>query len=696
MTEEDENIPVTPAAYADKDRIEPARFEPAKPSSGKMPLRLRTGTAVIFIALISSALLAWYIVTGKAVYIETDPAGAEIELSGGFKLKLADRFLLRKGSYQISIFAEGYHPLNRELIVTEEQNQHYSISLRRLPGHLQLKTAPVIPARVLLNGQEKGETPLTLSSLEPGKYRLRLLADRYLPYETEIEIEGLDRQQSLTAELVPAWGNVSLLSQPPGADVFVDDELAGQTPLTTGILQGEHNLRIKLPGHKDWRKTIRVQANIDQTIEDIHLEPADAVVQIITSPDKAGVTVDGEYKGQSPLEVALSPGSRATVRIFKQGYEPASRVVEVRSGDNRTLSINLNAETATVRILANPADAGVYIDGVYRGKADQTVELSTTAHTIEIRRDGYVTHSTSITPRAGIAQQIRVDLKTLEQARREAIQPQIQSPTGQKLKLFEATAITMGASRREPGRRANETLRKVQFSRPFYLAETEVSNAEYRRFDRSHSSGDAQGNSLNGDKQPVVNISWEQAALYCNWLSAQASLTPFYLVNNGKVTGADTRANGYRLPTEAEWAWAARDRGNATPLKYPWGDEMPPPPRSGNYADISAAAILGNIIRDYSDGHIATAPVASFPANSKGLYDMGGNVAEWIHDYYDISIPGADETETDPTGPKTGEHHVIRGSSWAHGTITELRLSFRDYGSDKRDDVGFRIARYLE
>ena len=79
----------------------------------------------------------------------------------------------------------------------------------------------------------------------------------------------------------------------------------------------------------------------------------------------------------------------------------------------------------------------------------------------------------------------------------------------------------------------------------------------------------------------------------------------------------------------------------------------------------------------------------TYAPNVHGLYDMGGNVAEWVHDYYEIPSP---EPTRDPMGPAEGEYHVIRGSSYMSGTITELRLSYRDYGSDGRPDVGFRVA----
>ena len=105
-------------------------------------------------------------------------------------------------------------------------------------------------------------------------------------------------------------------------------------------------------------------------------------------------------------------------------------------------------------------------------------------------------------------------------------------------------------------------------------------------------------------------------------------------------------------------------------------------------------ALFGRVIGNYDDGYVVSAPAGSFAPNGKGIFDLGGNVAEWTNDYYDVVISTGKKVETDPMGPASGEFHVIRGSSWAHGAVTELRLSFRDYGSKSREDVGFRIARY--
>ena len=153
---------------------------------------------------------------------------------------------------------------------------------------------------------------------------------------------------------------------------------------------------------------------------------------------------------------------------------------------------------------------------------------------------------------------------------------------------------------------------------------------------------------------------------------------------------------GYRLPTEAEWAWATRYDGGETALKYPWGDSLPVAAGSGNYADASALGFLPGALPDYHDKFPVTSPVDSFEPNARGLYNLSGNVAEWAHDPYAIRLGGSSKVERDPLGPAEGDHHVIRGSSWMHSTVTELRLTFRDYGSDARPDLGFRVARYSQ
>ena len=251
----------------------------------------------------------------------------------------------------------------------------------------------------------------------------------------------------------------------------------------------------------------------------------------------------------------------------------------------------------------------------------------------------------------------------------------------------------MGAPRREPGRRANEREREIILNKPFYLSRKPVTNKEFRRFRKDHDSGAAQEHLLNGDDQPVVNVSWEDAVQFLNWLSRQEGLVPFYRESGDTFVPANQNAHGYRLPTEAEWAYAARIAEREKSDRFPWQGSFPPRKVTGNFADESARTLLPNIIGGYNDGFPVTSPVGTFPPNQAGFYDMGGNVSEWCHDYY-TAYTSSTAKAVNPLGPESGTHRVIRGSSWRDSSIMELRLSYRGYHRQGQDYVGFRIARY--
>jgi formylglycine-generating enzyme required for sulfatase activity len=673
--------------------IQPAAFTPRGEDAGKQRFKARPLQITLAVVLSLFGACLWFLFTAHSVLFSFEPAYAELEIDGGLQLQLGERYLLRSGDFQLRVTAPGHYPLEQAIVITDEESQSFQLQLERLPGLLSFNTVPE-GARVLVEEQALGLTPLAQVPVAAGEQQLRILAERYLPYRELINVTGMEQEQSFSVELEPAWANIAISSVPVGATVYVDGEAVATTPALLEILQGEHQVELQMRRYRSWQQSLSVSAGVHQNLEPIVLQPADGVLRLSSRPAGANVTVDGEFRGQTPLDLALEPDSSHRIAVFKPGYSSSVRNLSLDPEEVRDMLLTLKAQLGEVVVRTLPAQAEIFVNGETRGRGRQTLSLPAYEQTLEIKLAGYRSHRQRFTPRPGLAQEIQVKLLTESEAKLAELKPEITSPAGQLLLLFTPGDFTMGASRREPGRRANEVLHPVSLSRLFYLATKEVTNLEYRQFRKEHSSGSLENNSLNRDQQPVASVSWNDAALYCNWLSEQEKLPLFYQVENGKVIGFNANSHGYRLPSEAEWAWAARVNGDGL-LKFPWGNSFPPTAVLENYADASSAYLTGRIVNNYQDGNVVAAPVGSFPPNHRGLYDMGGNVAEWVHDVY--AMPNnSGVADADPLGAQQGSNHTLRGASWAQGTVTELRLSFRDYGNAGRDDVGFRVARFAE
>jgi formylglycine-generating enzyme required for sulfatase activity len=688
---------VAPRAGPRPETIAAVEYRARQPVAA--PSRRRPSAPVIALwsGLLILLVAAWFAFTAKSVRLLIEPEPQAVTLpSTWLKFRIGERWLLRSGEHLVVAERDGYRRLEELIEVGVAPDQQMRLRMQRLPGRITIATQPETGGQVFIDDAPAGELPFLDAEVEHGARRFRIEAPRFLPAEAALEVEGAQVAQTLSVDLVPNWAPVTVTSRPAGAQISIDGEEVARTPATVELEAGERRIELSLPGYTAWSDAIQVRPGEPAELDTVGLREADGRIRLASSPVGARVTVNGQYRGQTPLTVTLPPGREHDVVVAMAGYESARRRLSVQADSGRQLQVELQPVYGEVRLDVLPTDAEVRVAGRSLG-TDRVLNLQAVQQTLEIRRNGYATQRVEVTPRPGFTQELEVRLLTEEEAREAAIQRTITTATGAELRLLEVGRFTMGSPRNEQGRRSNEVQRPVELTRRFYLGTRAVTNAEFRAFRSSHDSGRFSGESLNGDDQPVVNVSWNDAVEFLNWLSARDNLPLAYERSGTTWVLSDPVGIGYRLPTEAEWEWAARHLSRAQPARFAWGDALPPPDRSGNLGDVSAARLLPNTLVTYNDGFPVSAPVGSFQANPAGLHDMGGNVAEWVHDFYSITPPAdASERVSDPLGPESGRFRVVRGASWKHASITELRLTYRDYSDRMREDVGFRIARYLE
>ena len=269
--------------------------------------------------------------------------------------------------------------------------------------------------------------------------------------------------------------------------------------------------------------------------------------------------------------------------------------------------------------------------------------------------------------------------------------PSITAKDGSEMLLIKAGTFSMGGMEEDLAHFPRKEYLNYLAERPrhtvsisaFYMDKFEITQAQYTRFlDHIEQTGDRSmdhpeqpdnldhrqryiNSEMTAPQQPVVGINWYDAYAYCNWA-------------------------GKRLPTEAEWEYAARGPGD-TYRKYPWGNEAP------NEGGISRANIRSTQSPE-PDGHRYAAPVGSYPdgASPFGIMDMAGNAEEWVHDWLNFQYYEKTEGAKDPQGPLGGNNKIIKGGSYGSDPY-HVRIATRLYGArhPKTELLGIRCAQDL-
>lgn len=646
--------------------------------------RLWLSVGFVLIALVTTAALLVSKATPIEVFPEEISADADIDISQGLAMVISGHLYSLSKNVEIDVSAPGLNT-SKKTISQPDFGKVTRITLQPLPGKLSLSTS-----------LDDGQTHWYLNdglisvadniekTLDAGDYTIEVKHPYYESQTHQYQVER-GKQIEEQIQLTPITGELSLNSTPVGALVSIDGKDKGETPLTLTVSGGKHVIEISKTGFEAVSDLLEITDTKPQVDRQYRLALKRAEVSLSVSPDDGALSINGiDVPVANTIKVEANQDN--VISYKKLGYISQSQRIHLSPTETANISFKLQKEMGNVAIDSTPK-ATVSVNGDVKGQTPLTLTLNAIPQEITFSLAGYRSVTRLITPSSKAMASVSATLLTEAQARLQEAPKSYKTRAGGEMVLFTPNdSITMGAERSEPGQRANEFIRTVSINQPFYAGLHEVTNGAYSQFAPGYA----------GDPQlPVTNVSWLDAVAYANWLSQAEGLSPVYLMNGKSLTKINAQADGYRLLTEAEWEWLARKAGRSTQSQFVWGNDKTLPRKAANIADESAKGSVKTYVPRYNDDYAGIAPVMSMNRELSGLFDMGGNVSEWTHDNYSLNVPNKDRRYSQTLDTDMSNEHVVKGANWRSGSLTELRASYRDGVTASRDDLGFRLGRFV-
>jgi formylglycine-generating enzyme required for sulfatase activity len=416
----------------------------------------------------------------------------------------------------------------------------------------------------------------------------------------------------------------------------------------------------------------RVYLASSGTVVETPSAPSSTQGQLSVSSNVSGaeVIVDGPFLGKTPLSGIELPAGSHRVQVKKEGHDTYRATIEVSAGRTASLEAYLTEQgpkTGHLYVGTTPGDARVRILNIgpkyYHG-----MKLAPGSYHVEVTANGYEKETRWVTLAAGEDKQMDFRLSAIAVSRpvTQSVEPAVTkkepgftNKLGMSFVYIEPGTFTMGSPSNESGRGDDERQHQVTLTRGYYLQTTEVTQGQWQLM-----MGGNPSEFINcGAECPVERVSWDDVQVFIRRLNQKEG------------------TNKYRLPTEAEWEYAAR-AGTQTPFYF--GTCLPTD--QGNYDGKYPMSVC-------SQGVNRNKPIAvgSFMDNVWGLYDMHGNVSEWCQDWFGDYPSGS---VTDPQGPSSGGLRLLRGGSWRYiAAFCRSASRFRDRPGLRSNAIGFRLAR---
>ena len=650
--------------------------------------RRRRRMAGVLVVLLVAALPIALLVSSRAFDIAVSPPKAAATATWsrleGRLLILGSRVMLfsRKGS--VALEAEGFAPRSVE-IEKNSDRQRIQVTLEPLPGIAVITVDSPVEFDLSVDEASFGASARVEVELERGPHTVRIRGGRIKPVTKEIDIGGYGEIERFAFATEPGNSALTVKAIPAAAQVFLDGVPVGRGGFEGYVDLGDHEIAVRLDGYHGQQR--RFTAEPEQRIDlgSIELLPKAATLAVASTPSGAAVLVDGKFAGSTPVRISLQPLRTQRLVIRKTGYEPLEAQFEPQPGEFIERAFRLGSHTWHASVTSD-IEARVSVNGVDRGVTPAGITVRE-GDRIEVSREGFQSQRVIVGPVGGDERAYAFRMMRPNEYAFAQAETEVSLANGSVLRKFPPVRFALGPVNGQP--RSIER----ELTRPFYMGLREVAYKEYLVFGTQPVPGGA------SPEHPVTNVSWAEAARYCNWLSGQEGYPPVYEFDPaGELRRVATRSLGYRLPTEAEWeAVAGYDFATSRPVgPFPWGGAAPIPRAFGNFSGReNDGQGRGNFLLEYVDNHSGAAPVASYPANFNGLYDLAGNVAEWVTDYH-APLPQRTATPLiDPLGPAKGIDHVVKGSSFRSSELTGLTVAYRTFVAGKSDAVGFRIARWI-